>query len=74
MKEKFITKMEKFIVKEKFITKRNSSLFLRITRSLTKMSLEEKSTVSITTFGIIVLILVGVAGMLSKTRSTIKSR
>ena len=38
------------------------------------MSLEEKSIVSIITPGIIILILVGVSGMLSKTRLTRKSR
>ena len=46
---------------------RSSSLFLRITNFPTKRSLEEKSTVSITTPGIIVLMLVGVLGILSKT-------
>ena len=39
------------------------------TNFLTKRSLEEKSTISITTPGIIVLMLVGVLGILSRTES-----
>ena len=42
----------------------------RSTNSPTKRSLKEKSIVSISTLGIIVLILVGVSGMLSKTKLT----
>ena len=55
-----VAETEEFIVKEKFIT------FSQDYQLLSKVSLEEKSTVSITTPGIIVLILTVVSRMLSK--------
>ena len=55
-------------MKEKFIT------FPQDHRSLEKMSLKQKSIVSITTPGIIILILTQVLEMLSKTGSTRKSQ
>ena len=55
---------------EDFLVKEKLSLFHRITNSLAKRSKEEMSIVSITTPGIIVLILAGVSEMLSKIELT----
>ena len=55
-------------MKEKFIA------FPQDHQLLSKMSLEEKFTISITTPRIIILILARVLGMLSKTELTKKSR
>ena len=55
-----VAETEEFVVKEKFIA------FPQDHEALNKDELEEKSIVSITTHGIIVLTIIGVSGMLSK--------